>query len=88
MVPSLFPDPADGRRAGIVLVEGVFLELIEVGIETLRLVRVPVFGVVRILEPMDRGTGSFCQRGSGKMPRRFLGKGYSLSPNATAPVLR
>ena len=73
-----------GVGAELVLVEGVFLELIE----ALRLVRVPVFGVVRIPEPMDRGTGSFCQRGSGKMPRRFLGKGYSLSPNATAPVLR
>ena len=73
-----------GVGAELVLVEGVFLELIEVGIEALRLVRVPVFGVVRIPEPMDRGTGSLC----GKMPRRFLGKGYSLSPNATAPVLR
>lgn len=77
-----------GVGAELVLVEGVFLELIEVGIEALRLVRVPVFGVVRIPEPMDRGTGSLCLRGRGKMPRRFLGKGYSLSPNATAPVLR
>ena len=43
---------------GAELVEGVFLELVEVGIEALRLVRVPVFGVVRIPEPMDRGTGA------------------------------
>ena len=77
-----------GVGAELVLVEGVFLELVEVGIEALRLARIPVFGVVRIPETMDIGTGSFFQRGSGKMPRRFLGKGYSLSPNATAPVLR
>ena len=76
-----------GVGAELVLVEGVFLELVEVGIEALRLVRVPVFGVVRIPEPMDRGTGSFCLRGSGKMPSRFLGMGYLLSPNAPAPVL-
>ena len=43
MVPSLFPGPAGGVGAEIVLVEGVFLELVEVGIEALRLVRVPVF---------------------------------------------
>jgi len=43
-----------GVGAELVLVEGVFLELVEVGIEALRLVRVPVFGVVRIPEPMDK----------------------------------
>ena len=68
-----------GVGAELVLVEGVFLELIEVGIEALRLVRVPVFGVVRIPEPMDRGTGSLCLRGSGKC-RVVLGKGLFAIP--------
>ena len=78
-----------GVGAELVLVEGVFLELVEVGIEAFASGPCSSFrSRCGFREPMDRGTGSLCLRGSGKMLRRFLGKGYSLSPNATAPVLR
>ena len=76
-----------GVGAELVLVEGVFLELVEVGIEALRLVRVPVFGVVRIPEPMDRGTGCFASAEAVKC-RVGFGKGLFAIPQCDGSVLR
>lgn len=76
-----------GMETELALVKAVFFKLAEAGMPCV-LICIPVFRVARILELMDRGIGLFCQRGSGNSLCLFSGKGYSPSPNATAPVLR
>ena len=87
MMPCSFLNLRVGMETELALVEAVFFKLAEARIPCV-LICIPVFRGARIPEPVDRGTGSLCQRGSGKIPCRFSGKGYSPSPNATAPVLR